>query len=125
LYCKISSLVRDVIATSSISTKLFSWATAALTKAVVANCVVLVPTLAVGAVGVPVKLGLSLTANSLSIVKVATVGDTVTECVFTVVSESVNEPPEVSVTVKELGVGGSTVTELTVCVTVAVSFAIR
>ena len=91
----------------------------------VANCVVLVPTLAVGAVGVPIKLGLSLGAKSLSIVKEATAGVTVTECVFTVVSESVSEPPEVSVTVKELGVGGSTVTELTVCVTVAVSFAIR
>ena len=31
-----------------------------LTKAVVANCVVLVPAAAVGAVGIPVKLGLTI-----------------------------------------------------------------
>ena len=111
--------------TSSISTKLFSIETAAFTKAVVASCVVLVPVLAVGAVGVPVKVGLSLVANSLSIVKVADKGETLTAVKVAVVSESVKDPPEVDLTVKELGVGGSTVTELTVCVTVAVSFAIR
>ena len=36
--------------------------TAVVTKAVVANCVVLVPALAVGAAGVPVKVGLAIFA---------------------------------------------------------------
>tara|TARA_R100001463_G_scaffold75445_1_gene129426 strand:+ start:527 stop:787 length:261 start_codon:yes stop_codon:yes gene_type:complete len=86
---------------------------------------VLVPVEAVGAVGIPVKLGLSLGANLLSMVKLADKGDTVTAVKLAVLSESVKAPPEVDVTVKELWDGGSTVTELTVCVTVAVSFAIR
>jgi len=115
---------KDVKVTSSISTKLFSAATAIPTKAVVANCVVLVPALAVGAMGVPVKVGLSLGANSLSIVKLADKGDTLTAVKLAVLSVRDKDPPEVEDTVKELEAGGSTVTVLTVCVTVAVSLAI-
>src|ERR1700677_856176 len=39
----------------------------AITNAVVANCVVLVPTVAVGAVGVPVKAGLASGASSATL----------------------------------------------------------
>ena len=86
---------------------------------------VLVPGDAVGAVGIPVKFGLFKAANSLSMVSVEDKGETLTAVKVPVVSESVKAPPEVSVTVIELWGGCSTVTELTVCVTVAVSFAIR
>ena len=59
LYCSNSLSAKDANVTSSISAKVFSKATAAFTKAVVAICVVSVPALAVGAVGVPVRAGLA------------------------------------------------------------------
>ena len=74
LYCSksLSTIPPALKRTSFISSRVFSKATAEVTKAVVANCVVLVPALAVGAVGVPVRAGLAKGALvAIELVKVA------------------------------------------------------
>ena len=78
-----------------------------------------------GANGVPVKIGLSFGARSLSILRVAVDGVIVTAVKLPADSVSDKDPPEFEVTLRELAEGGVTVTVLTVCVTVAVSFAIK
>ena len=85
----------------------------------------LVPALAVGANGAPVNTGLCLGANLLSIVKLAVEGATVTATRLAVLSGDVKVPPVAEVTLSVLAAGGVTVTVLTVCETVASSFAIR
>tara|TARA_Y100000401_G_scaffold99270_1_gene87434 strand:+ start:976 stop:1239 length:264 start_codon:yes stop_codon:yes gene_type:complete len=87
--------------------------------------VLLSPAEGVGAVGDPVNIGLSLGENSLSKVKVEETGDIETVARLGVLSEIVTEPPESELTVTVFWEESSTVIVLTVCVTVAVSLAIR
>ena len=124
-YCKSSLSEIDVIFTSVISDNVFCKDTELLTKAVVAKRVLLSPAEGVGAVGDPVNIGLSLGENSLSKVKVEETGDIETVARLGVLSEIVTEPPESELTVTVFWEESSTVIVLTVCVTVAVSLAIR
>ena len=82
--------------TSSISARVFSRATAAVTKAVVAICAVLVPAVAVGASGVPVSTGLANGALvAIELVKVAAKVGLLPKalCISTRVSKAGPAPP--------------------------------
>tara|TARA_R100001510_G_C7646700_1_gene204003 strand:+ start:983 stop:1246 length:264 start_codon:yes stop_codon:yes gene_type:complete len=87
--------------------------------------VLLVPGEAVGAIGVPVKTGLIFGAKTLSIFKLDDDGVIKTVVELEGLSVKLIELPEVDFSSKLFWEVESTVTVLTVCVTVAVSLAIR
>jgi len=84
----------------------------------------LLPALAVGALGTPLKTGLSLGAKILSIDKLAEDGVIDTAVELEGLSVNVIEPPAVELISKVLWEVESTVTVLTACEIVAVSLAI-